>query len=51
MGFSIKRFFEDLQFILRDENIDEVDKLSALDELINRMQKYAEDCGQLRYLV
>lgn len=47
MGFSIKSFFEELDEIMADKNLDEQDMLSTLEDAIIRNKKYADECGHL----
>lgn len=48
MGFSLKLFFEELQSIIDNREIDEQDMLSQLQDAIQRGKEYAKECGQLK---
>ncbi len=48
MGFSLKIFFEELQEITENRDIDEQEMLSELEDAIKKGREYAEQCGQLR---
>ena len=47
MGFNLELFFDELLFILNNNDIDEIDKLNMLEECIKEEQKYAKECGML----
>lgn len=46
MGFSLKVFFEDLQFILA-KDIKPKQKIAELDKLVADMRRYAKECGHI----
>lgn len=47
MGFSLNSFFEELEQIMADKNLDEQDRLRELESAIVRNKKYADVCGKL----
>lgn len=46
MGFSLRRFFEELQELLAAE-MKPKKKQAALEKLVAEAKKYADECGQL----
>jgi hypothetical protein len=47
MGFSLTIFFQDLQEIINNDDINEQDKLTELKECIEDAEKYSKECGQI----
>ena len=48
MGFNLELMFVQLYAIINNPNLDEQDKLSALEEAIQEAKTYAIQCGQLK---
>ena len=44
MGFNIEAFFEELFILLNDTEMDEIDKLDALEKCIYEAANYFEEC-------
>ena len=47
MGFSLERFFEDLDNIIKDSCLSNTMKYSLLKEEIERAKQYAKECGHI----
>jgi len=47
MGFNLKQFFEDLDYIIDDELLSDIEMLNRLIGSIKQAKEYAEQCGQL----
>lgn len=47
MGFSLARFFEELEEILSDTSIDDNERIMKLDTLIGERKEYAKECNQI----
>lgn len=47
MGFSLQMFFDELEEILDNDDLDEIDKLFSINNCIECSRKYATECGQL----
>jgi len=47
MGFSLQQFFEQLDAIINDMELDEIDRLADLESYIEEARKYAIECGHI----
>jgi ubiquitin-protein ligase len=47
VGFSLKMFFDGLQSIVNDPDMDDAAKVQALAAYLEREREYAQECGQL----
>ena len=47
MGFSLKLFFRDLEWLINNDDIDDKEKLRDLIREIKDGKEYAEECNQL----
>ena len=45
MGFSLERFFEDLNSILSDETLKSEEKIKLLEDLVQTQREYARICN------
>lgn len=48
MGFSLRRFFDELQEFFIYESASDSEILTLLEEYIEENRKYAEECGMLK---
>ena len=45
MGFSLKNFFETLEFMLAEPGMTDAQRLAAIKKEVEESKKYARDCG------